>query len=677
MKGKNHSYTVDYFALGIMGYEFMLGRRPYKGRSRREIKEQMLSKKAHISLKEIPNGWSEDAADFFNQLLQRKPDFRLGNKGIWELKQHRWLKYYPWDRLINKELESPFIPEKKDNFDKKYCEANDTVNIETLLRYEQYKNDNEYYNYFNNFTFYRIISEITEDKNEQTSINNTLSNSSKNNEINYTKKNTNKDNEQDMDTIVINIENSERNNIIYNNKTKKENNEIKKNKTNIPNYKSNQEKISNISSKNTSKSISFTMKLIEKKEDNNKPNYNINIVKNDKIKDTINKKNPLLLRNDNPLDNSCNIKKKNKNIKKKNTCSKSPLFNEKRNIFLEKNYNGNEKNKSFSKLKRNHSSSSRFLNNRLIMSQNQYNNYQEKIRNIFSQKTKKNIIVCSPGYFSKNSLQISNNSSKMNTLMAKRNNNSELSKTPISLMSSISKSPKITTSTSNSIKRYKNKNRSVSPLIKSHGFLRHNNTAKLIQSNYINERNDNNSKIDLSNLYNKNYSYVKRIKEMNSYNYSNRIMNNNKNKNNKKSNEIVSSYSISSSNILKQIRNTNYNKNNNNKVNKTNINKNNNQVHLYKNVNVNNSQKMRQNNKISLELELNEDCQGFHKFNKINCRNENQNKSKNRNLNSNVSIKNNIINKNNSTINISSMKMAMNGNININVVIKGNNNTTN
>ena len=100
MKGKNHSYTVDYFALGIMGYEFMLGRRPYKGRSRREIKEQMLSKKAHISLKEIPNGWSEDAADFFNQLLQRKPDFRLGNKGIWELKQHRWLKYYPWDRLI-------------------------------------------------------------------------------------------------------------------------------------------------------------------------------------------------------------------------------------------------------------------------------------------------------------------------------------------------------------------------------------------------------------------------------------------------------------------------------------------------------------------------------------------------------------------------------------------------
>lgn len=65
MKGQNHSYTVDYFAIGVMGYEFMLGKRPYLGRSRREIKEQMMVKNAQISLSEIPNGWSEEAADFF------------------------------------------------------------------------------------------------------------------------------------------------------------------------------------------------------------------------------------------------------------------------------------------------------------------------------------------------------------------------------------------------------------------------------------------------------------------------------------------------------------------------------------------------------------------------------------------------------------------------------------
>lgn len=32
---KNHSFTADYFAIGVMGYEFMLGRRPYNGRNRK------------------------------------------------------------------------------------------------------------------------------------------------------------------------------------------------------------------------------------------------------------------------------------------------------------------------------------------------------------------------------------------------------------------------------------------------------------------------------------------------------------------------------------------------------------------------------------------------------------------------------------------------------------------
>ena len=182
MKGQNHSYAVDFFALGIIGYEFMLGRRPYNGRSRREIKEQMLSKHVQISLSEIPNGWSEEAADFFNKLLQRKPDIRLGNKGIWELKQHRWMKYFPWDKLMRKELEAPFIPEKKDNFDKKYCEANDSINLETKVRYEKYKNDIDYDNYFINFTFYRIMSENDEDLNERNILNKSIK-KNKNHEI--------------------------------------------------------------------------------------------------------------------------------------------------------------------------------------------------------------------------------------------------------------------------------------------------------------------------------------------------------------------------------------------------------------------------------------------------------------------------------------------------------------
>lgn len=47
---KNHTYMTDYFALGVMAYEFMLGRRPYNGRNRKEIREAILTKQAEVKL---------------------------------------------------------------------------------------------------------------------------------------------------------------------------------------------------------------------------------------------------------------------------------------------------------------------------------------------------------------------------------------------------------------------------------------------------------------------------------------------------------------------------------------------------------------------------------------------------------------------------------------------------
>ena len=41
MCGQNHNIAVDYFAVGVMTYEFMKGFRPYLGRNRKEIKEKI------------------------------------------------------------------------------------------------------------------------------------------------------------------------------------------------------------------------------------------------------------------------------------------------------------------------------------------------------------------------------------------------------------------------------------------------------------------------------------------------------------------------------------------------------------------------------------------------------------------------------------------------------------
>lgn len=69
MCAQNHTIAVDYFALGVIAFEFMFGFRPYTGKSRKEIKDKILAKQVQIRKNEIPEGWSIEAADFINRVL--------------------------------------------------------------------------------------------------------------------------------------------------------------------------------------------------------------------------------------------------------------------------------------------------------------------------------------------------------------------------------------------------------------------------------------------------------------------------------------------------------------------------------------------------------------------------------------------------------------------------------
>ena len=303
MKAKNHSFPVDFFAIGIIGYEFMLGKRPYYGKNRQEIKEQMLTKAAVIKDENIPKGWSNDSVDFINQLLHRKIGDRLGSKeGPKELMRHPWLKYYPLESLIKKTLLAPFVPDKRDNFDKNYCESIDKISEETKLRYEEIYCSSHFKKVFVNFYYNKDEDKNYKDLNENSNYKNVaidLGLFKVNEEL---KKNLNKNGEKEKKNL----------NLIENNENKKIKEEFdldsgfisKTNKATKINYNMNEDNINNKDKnpKNKTKkedptlsSINYTKKLSDSKikNSNNKTN-NINKTNGNKSKNKVkNNKRPL------------------------------------------------------------------------------------------------------------------------------------------------------------------------------------------------------------------------------------------------------------------------------------------------------------------------------------------------------------------------------------------------
>ncbi len=176
MRGSSHSFEVDFFALGIIGYEFLKGKRPYNGKNRKEIREEMLMKQISIKKEDIEDGWTKESIDFINKLLIRKKENRLGYKGIIEIKEHPWIKYYPWAMIMDKTLPSPFVPQSKDNFDLRYCAKSEKIGEETKLRYEEILMDKDSKNIFSNFFFnYDYEQKIIQKNKEKTNNNNNFS----------------------------------------------------------------------------------------------------------------------------------------------------------------------------------------------------------------------------------------------------------------------------------------------------------------------------------------------------------------------------------------------------------------------------------------------------------------------------------------------------------------------
>ena len=127
---KPHDFCVDYFALGVIVYELMMEERPYQGKNRKEIKEQMFTLEIKLDNNDMPEDWKDDnILDFINRLLKRKKQKRLGYNGCKEIKNHPWFKDIKWEQIEKCTFNSPFFFYTEDNFDDSYAKKQDNDSI--------------------------------------------------------------------------------------------------------------------------------------------------------------------------------------------------------------------------------------------------------------------------------------------------------------------------------------------------------------------------------------------------------------------------------------------------------------------------------------------------------------------------------------------------------------------
>ncbi|EDV58463.1 cGMP-dependent protein kinase, isozyme 1 [Drosophila erecta] len=103
---RGHDRAVDYWALGILVYELLVGKTPFRGVNQIKIYQQILS---GIDVIHMPSRIPKSAQHLVRHLCKQLPAERLGyqRKGIADIKRHSWFESLDWQRLKQKQLPSP------------------------------------------------------------------------------------------------------------------------------------------------------------------------------------------------------------------------------------------------------------------------------------------------------------------------------------------------------------------------------------------------------------------------------------------------------------------------------------------------------------------------------------------------------------------------------------------
>ena len=105
LKKQGHGKAVDWYLLGVLFYEMLIGITPFFTLRKEEIFHNI----EYGELK-IPDFVSKEASELLRGLLERDPNKRLGSKNdAQEIKEHPYFKDVNWDDVYNKKIKPPIF----------------------------------------------------------------------------------------------------------------------------------------------------------------------------------------------------------------------------------------------------------------------------------------------------------------------------------------------------------------------------------------------------------------------------------------------------------------------------------------------------------------------------------------------------------------------------------------
>lgn len=104
LKRSGHGKSVDWYLLGVLLYEMLVGVPPYFAQDKEEMFYNI--QKGHLK---IPSDLSTNAKSLLVRLLNRNPHKRLGAStlGAEDIKTHAFFKEIDWNEALERKLSPP------------------------------------------------------------------------------------------------------------------------------------------------------------------------------------------------------------------------------------------------------------------------------------------------------------------------------------------------------------------------------------------------------------------------------------------------------------------------------------------------------------------------------------------------------------------------------------------